>query len=252
MKITFCRCFYGGVLSCTDCGGNGIIIDYQTYDDDINPDIEKDTGKIYLEKLNTVLDNLNSNRYIDLNKIKLNIKKIHEDLIKNEKIKNSINLDQISIVYDKIKNFTYTERRAQNINQFFNGANLVDLILDERNDYYFFNSTFKIKSIYFKINIQHKNELVTVFIDVEKIIKLLHNLRNDSHVYNLHPNEIKTLITKEYLDNKQQLTGYIFSSNGNVYNNFNIYLYDCTDRISKRYSIEISEFYEFVIGLIPN
>lgn len=251
MKITFCRCFYGGVLSCTDCGGNAVIIDYKTNDDDINPDVEKDTGKIYLEKLNTVLDNLNSNRYNNLNKIKQNIKKIHEDLIKNEKIKNSINLDQISIVYDKIKNFTYTERKALNVNQFFNGANLFDLILDEKNDYYFFNSTLKVKSISFKINIQHNNEMVTVLIAVEKIIELLHNLSNDSHIYNLHPNEIKMLIKKEYLDNKQQLTGYTFSSNGNVYDIFYIYLYDCTARISKRYSIEISEFYEFAIGLLP-
>lgn len=262
MKITFCRCFYGGVFSCTDCGGSGIIIDNDAPDEivDQNQPVY-DPANTYLRKLNIILDNIHSDRYVDLKKIKDIISNLHRIKIKQPSIYGSPVYSQIELVYLQIIDAqvirnnplanNYANSRDYNSNNpIFKGAILFEMMIDEFDEFYFIDLKKKTKSEYFKIKIVNQGICETLKIHVSSIISILNGLNMDIHPYNLHANEIKQLSESDVIYHGQILTGHLYNLNDRLYEYFYIYLNQISEHENNRYEMKVSDFHTYALTLI--
>lgn len=179
LKITVCRCYFGGE-TCNYCGSSGVIIE-ETPDEN-NFSNHKKSGrhlKIYYKKLQLVNNNIQNNRY-NRNIILNNIKKVHDAKKNNLELHEKISPVWLSCEHEY-------ENIIQNLNNIqpeepirLNELYLFDIV-HYNQGYYFFSLKNECKS----------QSIEFIFVNGENIIKLEKTTKD---IFNLIRNKKATSI----------------------------------------------------------
>jgi hypothetical protein len=170
LKITLCRCYFGGE-TCNYCGSSGVII--EDTPDENKIENQKNTGKYlknYYDKLHLVNENIQNNRY-NRNIILNNIKKLHDAKTNNLELHEKISPVWLSCEHE-YKNIIQNLINIQSEEPIrLNELYLFDIV-HYNQEYYFFSLKNECKS----------QSIEFIFVNGDKIKKCVKTTKD---IYNL-------------------------------------------------------------------
>ncbi|MBK8329358.1 MAG: hypothetical protein IPL09_07785 [Bacteroidetes bacterium] len=253
IKISLCRCFFGGYDGC-DCGSSGVIIgniDSELHESNSIESIDK-KGHSYFNKLNSILDKICSDSYVDLNKTKDNLEKLREKVLdflsdpENQVIKERCD-EVYAEIFEIIDLRLRDELQKQIINELKrNTIQLCDIVFHE-GEFYFFSERESIKSLNLLVSYFYDGKRKGQTLHCQELIEFVFNSAEyyENYPYNLHNQQIKIMEIKDRIECLTNIFKSEASKNGtDSFKNVKIFIYNSIGRTAHVYYLTAERFFK--------